>query len=99
MTDKKRWYFAKDAGNKKPFFIFVSKQIGGVMSVRSWEADSGIALGVLRNEEAARLVPVLEETGVLLSLKHSPNVAWQCKVRLPGRILAELRAQVSKLED
>ncbi len=93
MTEKKRWYWTST--DKHRVFMFVSRRLGSA-TIRAWDEKSGISkMEPLYGDKALETAALLERKGKLLVLKHSPNVARDCNVRLPENILKELQAQLA----
>jgi hypothetical protein len=89
------WYYWRSQGRGGLFLVFVNAR--GRCSMRRFDADSGLFMGKEHKsgdyrEGFADYVRV----AMPLSMARQPNLARDCKQRLPDVVLSELQQQIDR---
>lgn len=90
---EKDWRYWMSQDGKAYFLAFVNAK--GSCSIRHFDAESGVFLG--KKYESGDYQEVFREylsSGTPVVVSHQPNLEKNCKDRLPGPVLAELRRQI-----
>jgi hypothetical protein len=94
--NKKAWFHKTDDG--KNVFLACAN-VGGSCSVRIFDAHSGVALSKhYGNGNFREFFSDLIEGATPVTVDSQPNLARDCKRRLPERIFDQLRQQIDRTE-
>lgn len=95
-TRKKAWYYRKGRDDRS--VILACANVGQSCSVRLFDAKSGVALGIQYGR--GRFQETFSEItngATDLTVDSQPNLARDCKERLPERLFNYLRNQIERL--
>ncbi len=93
--NEKGWYYMEDKDNG---YLLAFVNAKGSCSARRFDAESGIRLGKEPNRKGDYQTSFSEylQTAKQLQLTRQPNLQRDCRERLPPRVLAELRKQITR---
>jgi hypothetical protein len=93
---KKAWFYRKTEDGKH--LILACANVGGSCSARLFDAETGLAQGKrYGNGRFREFFSDLIGDATEITVDSQPNLARECKQRLPERIFTQLRQQIDQI--